>query len=104
MNVTVPVRSALLMPEPHGMHQLVDDNSCVNTAISQGHLVQNHLNHLWFCLAKCFSNLLPVPTSPHRAAAPTALHDVDEIPLIRPWNKLKENLHDSDPVKISNQH
>ena len=38
------------------------------------------------------SNLLLIPTPPDGAAAPTALHDVDEIPLVCPWNKLKGSM------------
>ena len=61
-DVTVPVRPTLLVPEPRGVHELVDDDPCVDTAVAQTDLLSR--------------------SSPTNAAATTAsLHDVDVTSL-----------------------
>ena len=40
----LPVSSALLVPEPDSVHELVDDDASVNAARAQGHLQQIHFN------------------------------------------------------------
>ena len=67
-DVLVPVRPALLVPEPGGVHQLVHHDPRVDAAIAQAHLLRP-------------------ARSAHTAAASTALHDVDVTLLIGPRDK-----------------
>ena len=46
-DVAVPVRSALLVPEARGVHQLVYDDPSVDTAGAEAHLENGNYHHLF---------------------------------------------------------